>query len=429
MSIKTKIISFFRREPDWGELAKQEDDAPQRTTAIETRDTSLDVENIASPNGNPYRGRLTYSNGTWNTQRSIERGFSSSTIVYIAVNKRAKDVSRIPLKAMRRRNGKLTHMPDSEIQRLLNKPNEFWTPQRFKYIWMAHYLLSGNAITRVDESKIRKKITEFWVMSPVGIKPIKHPTKYLLGYERRFKPAGTHKYVKAIYGNEQIIHHMMPNPSDTFWGLSPLMAGCGRSVNTDEAASNWQHNMLQKGARPSGVVSLDTELEDEARTEWRDWVSDQIEGQDNAGGVLFLDGSLKFAQLSLSPAEMDYIATRKFTREELLAAFDVPPPVAGFYDNATYNNVITARLLYWENTIIPDINAIAEHLTKVITRVYGDEWVIQPDLSNVEALLAQLKDKLEAAGMLKDLGYTANQINRMLNLGMPEIEEPTMPNA
>lgn len=429
MSLLSKAIAFVRGEPNWGELSRVSDDevAQKTNEAPQQRSGELDVDRIKTFGSvlSPFQvGWTDQLQGSWTTQKAIEKGYSASTLVYLCVHTRATDVSRIPLKAVEVRGETRTPRPDSDVQRLLDAPNQFWTPQFFKYMWMAHKLLSGNAVIRADKSKLNQnRITEMWTLSPAGVTPLKHPTLYLVGYRYKYKPPGTHKQVTVDYDTDQIIHDMMPNPADPFWGISPLMAGCGTSVNNDINASQYQNGMLNRGARPSGALSVDCELEDGTRDQWIDAIKSQIEGPHNAGKVLLLDGHVNFTQMSLSPKEMDYLKSREFTREEILASYRVPPPVAGFYDNATYNNVITARQLYWENTVIPDVEALAQQHTRMIQSVYGKQWVVEPDLSKVEALLAQLKSKAEVANELHSLGYSANDINRLLDLGMPEIEE------
>ena len=51
--------------------------------------------------------------------------------------------------------------------------------------------------------------------------------------------------------------------------------------------------------------------------------------------------------LSHSAVEAELIDQRKLNREEIAAAYDVPPPLIGILDRATFSNIqVQAKMLY-----------------------------------------------------------------------------------
>jgi phage portal protein BeeE len=62
-------------------------------------------------------------------------------------------------------------------------------------------------------------------------------------------------------------------------------------------------------------------------------------GADNTGSTVVFEEGVKRRIVQLSAEEMQYIESRKLNREEVCAAFDVPPPVVHILDHATFSNI------------------------------------------------------------------------------------------
>ena len=56
-------------------------------------------------------------------------------------------------------------------------------------------------------------------------------------------------------------------------------------------------------------------------------------------------------KLELTAEEAQYIETRKLNREEVCAAYDVPPPVVHILDRATFSNITEQMRSMYRDTM------------------------------------------------------------------------------
>ena len=157
-------------------------------------------------------------------------------------------------------------------------------------------------------------------------------------------------------------------------------------------------------------------------TEARAMVREQHQGMDNAHTPWVLGAGANWQQMSLSPAEMDFINSRKFTREEICTIFQVPPPMIGILEKATYQNIETARKILWQDSIVPLLEDIKDCFNLSLTPEFGQDIELSYDLGNVEALQETTGDKITQAKDLFAMGVPFNMINQKLELGFDNID-------
>ena len=150
--------------------------------------------------------------------------------------------------------------------------------------------------------------------------------------------------------------------------------------------------------------------------EAQQWVDDQSGPE--RGRKPWILGGFKFHSMGQTSHELDFINSRKATREEICAAYAVPPPLVGIYDNATLTNIQTARRIFWMEGIIPVLRELESQLNLQLAYEYGPDVRISYDISNVEALAEDDTTKIERASKLWGMGIPLTEINRLLELGL-----------
>lgn len=78
-----------------------------------------------------------------------------------------------------------------------------------------------------------------------------------------------------------------------------------------------------------------------------------FEGAANAGRPMLLDGGLKWQAMSLTPADMDFVALKGAAAREIALAFGVPPMLLGLPGDNTYANYREANRALWRLAILP----------------------------------------------------------------------------
>jgi HK97 family phage portal protein len=81
-------------------------------------------------------------------------------------------------------------------------------------------------------------------------------------------------------------------------------------------------------------------------------------GPRNAAKVLLLEAGLKWQSLTINPEDAELLASRRFTTEELARIFNVPPPLVGIWDHASFTISETATRWYVTHTLAPWITKL-----------------------------------------------------------------------
>jgi phage portal protein BeeE len=152
-------------------------------------------------------------------------------------------------------------------------------------------------------------------------------------------------------------------------------------------------------------------------------VAERAEGTGNARKTLIMSKA-KYQQLSQTPAEMDFMATRHFGLQQICAVYGVPIEMISGMGDANRASGENVRRTFWLDTIIPLLNEIASALNKSLVPEFGDMRTlrIRFDVSGVPALQENYSEKLANAEKLRSLGYPVNVINQRLELGLEDIE-------
>jgi HK97 family phage portal protein len=156
---------------------------------------------------------------------------------------------------------------------------------------------------------------------------------------------------------DAIIHIKAMNPLNDLYGSGALDAASG-AVAVHNAASVWNKALLDNAARPSGALvydpgeagaTLSTDQFERLRAE----LESSFAGAVNAGRPMLLEGGLKWQNLSLSPADMDFLGLKAAAARDIALAFGVPPVLLGLPGDATYANYREANRALLRQTILP----------------------------------------------------------------------------
>lgn len=346
----------------------------------------------------------------WNTDAAIKEGYKASVAAYACIKRRAESVASVPFVVQKRTSEGWEAVPAHPLQQLIDKPNPEIGASEFWQAVIIHLDLSGNAYL----AKIRDgvgQVRELWPHNPQLVEVVRGATSLAALYR-----VGTAR--KPIQP-EDMCHIRYPNPSDLLFGQSPLQAA-GKAVDVDNAAQSYQKIGMQHRGIPDLHVSFDAQLSPEQYQQAKDRVAEQT-GPGNARRPL-ITSKATINQLSMTPAEMDFIETRKACREDICAAYGVPSSLIAGMSDSNLANSNTARKTFWLDTVIPLLDLLTEGLTRCLaTAEYGDNIRITYDVSAVPALQEAADQKYASAKALWSIGVPLNTINKVLDLGLDEL--------
>jgi HK97 family phage portal protein len=156
-------------------------------------------------------------------------------------------------------------------------------------------------------------------------------------------------------------------------GISPLRK-LGTTLRIEDAAQQWAQNKLGRGFTPTGVVELDDRflgLEEPERQTLYDVTAkrfrDAYGGFARAGEVPILPPGVKWHDATPTTAvEAQLIDQRKLNREESAAVYQLPPPMIGILDRATYSNITTLRQVAYTDGLAPPLVMIEAGINVVV---------------------------------------------------------------
>ena len=215
----------------------------------------------------------------------------------------------------------------------------------------------------------------------------------------------------------EIIHIRNHHPLDDHYGLGCLGAASG-AVAIHNAATKWNKALLDNAARPSGALVYDpgdagAVLSRDQFDRLKAEMEASFSGAANAGRPMLLEGGLKWQAMSLTPADMDFIALKSNAAREIALAFGVPPMLLGLPGDATYANYREANKALWRLAILPLAGKILDGLVQGLRPWFAD-LSLRVDLDHVGAL-SEDRERLWAQVTAADF-LTAPEKRAMLGI-------------
>jgi HK97 family phage portal protein len=231
--------------------------------------------------------------------------------VWACVRLLSETVSSLPFNVYRKTaNGKQL-APDFYFAQLMNrKPNRYQTRQEFMETMMLNLTLHGNAYALVE--KINGKVRSMLPLMSAQV-------------EVRLLQDGSivYEYTRdnnVMFYSEESIWHVKLYGNGII-GKSPLAFG-RNMVGIAQAAEQTTTRVYKNGGKRSGVLTLDKLLTPSQRDHVRQNFSSLTTSNDDR--LLVLEMGMQFEPISMSPQDIELLASRKFQLEEICRWFGVP---------------------------------------------------------------------------------------------------------
>lgn len=305
-----------------------------------------------------------WKGGDWSATAAQQRAMLNSWL-FMAVDYIAREVASAQFQV------KLgdTVIENHPLEKLLKRPNPYMGGAFFWQYSSAWYSLAGEYFWYVSLDNWGHP-RELWPLpaNQVQVWPgdenrfIDHYKYFVNGIEYRL-PA------------EVVVHVRRPNPFDVFRGLSPLMAAM-LPVDADMAMARWNGAFFgQDNVMPSAVINLSSgnpnqpinpadaqALENDLRSEY---------AAVNRKTLVTTANAVDAVVLGWSAREMDFLAGREFSKQEIWQIYGVPP---GMLDpTSTEANAVVAERVF-KNNIWAQLMLFAEQLTaELVTPFYNPD--------------------------------------------------------
>ena len=325
--------------------------------------------------------------------------YPRSALVYAAIKMRQDALARVPVRVYRRlaagapREGDRRRAveavePAHPAQRLLDSPNPFWTRGDLWRATETSLGLWGSAFWGLERDETGQ-VTEIWPLRSDRMRVIPDPARYIKG----FVYVGQGRQIVS-YLAEDVVWIRYFNPLDEYAGLSPIAPlRLSADMGLDALRAN-RSNLTNDSTPGLFVETEDTPTDDEVREFYERWES-RFQGVNRGRRPALLSGGMTAKNLGFSPKEM-----------------------LGDIERVSFANFATARRVFWEDTLAPQMAFYAEALQQMLLPNFGDPSLfVEFDTSEVEALQENESDKATRRKTYVSGGImTVNEVRQEMNL-------------
>lgn len=329
----------------------------------------------------------------WMDRNYVEfanEAYIKNVIAHRSITMIAHAAANIPIKLYQRQQKSWHPLEEHEILNLIQKPNLLQSGKEFLEAIYIYRQISGNAYILGIEGP-DKKLHELYTLRPDRVQVIAGESFVPTGYRYIIGSQHIDYPVDNVLGRSPILHIKNFHPLSDWYGLSSIEAAA-YSIDQHNKAGAWNQALLQNGARPSGAIMLknDQPLSEEQFYRLRSTMEEAFSGPTNAGRPLLLESGLEWKEMSLSPRDMDHIASKNNSAREIALALGVPPQLLGIPGDNTYSNLSEARIALWEQTVIPLVENTIDSLNRWLSLYFDSNLALRHDPDCISALAGRM---------------------------------------
>jgi HK97 family phage portal protein len=318
------------------------------------------IQNIFNSFKNIFRGKS--NDAGWfsiftNIQNKKEYYYG---LVYACIDKIATNVSTTEFYLVRKDDKKRERVYNNDVLDLIRRPNRFQTGTDLLYIISAHIDTHGAAFI-YPAKNAAGKIVQLFALSPECIKVVKGDTieNMITGYIYQVQG----KRIPFNYDDIVIVPRFNPHDQTNFISTIEMAK---HEIENDYNAIIWNKKFFENGAIPSGILTTDQTISEDAfktlKSEWHE----QYEGKENAHKTALLHSGLKYDVIAPKQKDMDYVEGRKFSQTQILAIFGVPKSVLAISDDVNRANAEVGDYVFAKRTVKPRLSFIYEKLNRFL---------------------------------------------------------------
>lgn len=387
--------------------------APERTAFTQRAEPTLNRSGGMAGSDSQYA----FNDSWWDSPSNTGMRINQQTALQVAtvmgcVSILAEDMAKLTPQLWRsREDGGRDLVTTHWIAPLLERPNDWQTWPEFVMMQMAALLLRGNAYAVILRNGRGQPIM-FVPINPDRVTLWEAPDGNLFFVVTR---TGLHEL--AILRNVPLfvpyddVMHWKGLSGNGLLGVSKI-ALHREAIGLAAAMEQLASRTIGNGAKPSGVIETDKKISQEVADQIKErWQAAQG-GFGNSGKVVVLEEGLKWKPLSLTFADLEFIASRHYQNAEICKIFRVPAYMVGEDTKTSRANIGQQSQEYLNNTLMIYVELIEARFK--FTFDLGPGVYVALDLSKI--LKADIASRY-GAYRIGQMGWlTVNEIRRAENM-------------
>jgi HK97 family phage portal protein len=308
-----------------------------------------------------------------------QQGYRSNALIYACIDKRMRALSAAPMKIYNVAGAQPVMIKDSPALRVLHQPNERISERQFWQITSMYLDISGFSSWEIERNNGGDPI-RLWPMRSDWCSFMRGNGRPLRAV--RYQPYG------LLWQDIPIENILLFQYFDPLFpllkGYSPTMAAL-KDISVDNGMADFLFNFIKEGARYSGLLTTDQDLDDiEAERIKQRW-HDQHGGVENWNDIAVLGRGTTYQNTSMNFNDMAFPELDGRTEARICMAFQMPPILVGAKIGlraSTFTNYGQAREAWYEEWVTPQWEFLAEQYQVQMLRDYNEQgdYVVDPNL-------------------------------------------------
>lgn len=359
----------------------------------------------------------------WDTKTAIKDGYKASYILYAVSSDIADCVRSVPWRVKKVTKTGTEIIDDHPLAEMIRSPNSEATFGAIMEAVDLYKSLAGNAYCLWSE--VVKGNLDLWTLRPDRVTIIPDAKGHVKSYH--YRVPGSHEPIP--YKPEEIMHFKFFDPGNDYYGMAPLQAAA-RLVDTSNQGLLWNFSSMKNRGRPELVLSTKNHLEPNQHAKLLELLKQKITGAENAGQILVPSEPMDVLQLSMTPAEMDFLNGLGMYETGICKVFHVHPEAIGAL-GATFENKEWAIRAKWEGPVVSRLSEMRAVMNGKLRNPFGTvspnvarpgDVYLDYDLSDTPIASFQRKEAVEQAKSVWSCGVPWNQAIATFGLDMEPIE-------
>jgi len=222
----------------------------------------------------------------------------------------------------------------------------------------------------------------------------------------------------------EVIHYRTYNPYLYWRGMSPLFLAMLPAMS-DYAASQFMKGLMMNNADTGVIATTEQNLTQEQREQFMAALRERKRKAGTPDRPLFLSSGVKIEKPTISNVDMEFLSSRKFSREEIFAVWKVPPSLAGIESqgaskggqgSTSGGSQSQDRRVFIENTVTNKCRQLEASFSPLAKR-FDPAFELWFDIDSLPIMQEARRDRLTAATAAFGLGVPLNDINQVYDLG------------
>lgn len=291
---------------------------------------------------------------------------------------------------------KQREVKNSDLLKLWNRPNSEQGGTKFRENMLGYYCLTGNSyVLGINASQNpNAKFDEMYCLRP-DLMQVHINNQEVIDYYQ-FGPA----YPYKPYAKPFVMHSKLFAANDDVYGLSPIEVAA-MLIDVQKASQKWNLSLMSNMAAPSGAWVTKQILNDPDYRNLKREIHEKFSGPRNAREPVILHGGVEWQSMSMTPMELDFLASDDKTDRDIAGIFfNFPTFLLGLAD-ATFANQSEAKHYLYTDIIFPIWDMFVDDINSWLTPRYGgyldyDREDVETIQERIQAAKAQASDRAMA---------------------------------